>query len=294
MKKVLRLLCAACICVCALSSCDNENDNPTITQQVFPNFFASVTNMAEGVGAVYSNISYGVILNYTDMTADVQINGLRLPDGTSYPAMTLSQIPWTIDKSGWKVIKGSNLTPSVSGISPVFNNFEFRIYERILDSEVPNVYSPGVFASFSIDSKYRVISTMSTQTLYGETESTSASGKEFDTHAIEYVVSFNTETRMLNITMNNARFEQDMPMNLNIELRNIPVTFTNSGMNFDVDAIIPSIGGTPFAAFPISNLRGYYNPGEGLEFSFRCDPRTTTESYNVEVDCDFSMSRPSL
>ena len=46
------------------------------------------------------------------------------------------------------------------------------------------------------------------QLLYGSTESTSASGKKFETNVTEYITAFNVDTRTLKISMNNAKFEE--------------------------------------------------------------------------------------
>ncbi len=293
MKSVFRLLSVVIVCVFSLCSCGSDNNQDTITDQSFPNFFATVDDLSMGGTAVYTNVGYRVQLNYTAMTADIQISGLKLPDGTAFPTMTLSQIPWSIDQDGWKVIKGTSIAPAISGFAkvPLFTSFEFRIYDRVLDADGQSVYSPGVCVRYTIDGRFRVLSTCSPQLLLGETKSESASGKVFETDDVEYVVEYNTDTRLLNITMNNARFEHGMPMALNIELRNIDVNISGTSLKFDVPAITPSIGGTPFEAFPITNLRGSFNPASGLEFTFHCNPRTTDEAYDVEVECSYSGNR---
>lgn len=292
MKSILRLFSAALVCLLAFTSCSSDNDSDTVTQQSFPDFFASVEDLSSGAQAVYSNMGFSVELNYTKMTAVIKISGLRLPDGTSYPTMTLQDIPWSIDNSGWKVIKGTNLVPS-DAISPAlsFNSFEFKICERILDNDGQAFYSPGVCVRFTIDSKYRILSSYTPQQLYGTATSVSAAdNSSFSSTATEYIVKYNTDTRLLTIVMNNARFASTMPMALNIELRNIPVSVRGTAFEFNVDAITPYIGETPFEAFPITALNGSFDPGKGLDFTFHCAPRTTQDEYNTTVTADYSHS----
>lgn len=295
MKSIVRFLAVAALSLVALCSCGDNKNNETVTEQALPGFFAIVDDLSNNATAVYSGLSYSVRLNYDKMEATVQISGLKLPDGTSYPTMTLPGLTWNVDKQGWRVIKGSAVTPSITGFAttPLFTNFELKLYDRVFDFSGTPVYSPGACVRYTIDSRYRVLSTFSPQVLYGETESVSASGKEFETEGVEYVVSYNADTRKLAISMNNARFEQGMPMALNIDLKNIDVTVTGSSLEFNVPSITPSIGDIPFTAFPITNLRGSFAPGDGLKFSFRCAPRTTEETYDVTVDCGFN-DLPSL
>ena len=279
MKLYIKLLSLVAVMALSMTSCDKDNkDNPVITEQTFPSFYASVNDLSNGVSALYSNVSYLVYLNYSTMRAEVHISGLKLPDGTIYPTLKLTDIAWRIDSDQWKVISGKSLIPTVTGYDnlPMFSSFEMRIFERVLDNQGSAYYSPGVSVTYTLDSRYRVASANPQQLLYGSTESTSASGKKFETNVTEYITAFNVDTRTLKISMNNAKFEEGMPMSLNIDLSNIPVT-----------SITPSIGGTPFEAFPITDLKGYIDPATGLHFTFHCDPRTTVESYDVEVDCEF-------
>ena len=290
MKLYIKLLSLVAVMALSMTSCDKDNkDNPVITEQTFPSFYASVNDLSNGVSALYSNVSYLVYLNYSTMRAEVNISGLKLPDGTIYPTLKLTDIAWRIDSDQWKVISGKSLIPTVTGYDnlPMFSSFEMKIFERVLDNQGSAYYSPGVSVTYTLDSRYRVASANPQQLLYGSTESTSASGKKFETNVTEYITSFNVDTRTLKISMNNAKFEEGMPMSLNIDLSNIPVTFMGSQLHFDVDAITPSIGGTPFEAFPITDLKGYIDPATGLHFTFHCNPRTTVESYDVEVDCEF-------
>lgn len=290
MKTLTRVLSLAVIALMCLTSCDNNKNNDTVTEQSLPGFFAIVEDITSNATAVYSNVGYMVRLNYTNLTADVQISGLKLPDGTSYPTMSLTGLSWSSGNQGWKVIKGTNVQPSGVTNAPVFNSFQLSIYERIVEVSGGQSYEPGVCANFTVNSIYRVLSSYVPQALYGKTTSKAESGSLFESYATEYVVNFNTDTRLLNIQMNGARFDQNMPASFNIELRNIPVTVRGGALTFDVAAITPYINDTPFEAFPITELKGDFNPANGLDFTFICTPRTASGSYTVTVDTDYSLS----
>jgi len=79
MKLYIKLLSLVAVMALSMTSCDKDNkDNPVITEQTFPSFYASVNDLSNGVSALYSNVSYLVYLNYSTMRAEVHISGLKL------------------------------------------------------------------------------------------------------------------------------------------------------------------------------------------------------------------------
>lgn len=298
MKKYIAILSLALIALMGATSCNDKNEADTITRTDFTSFFANVQNISTGVDACYSNVGYSVYLNYTKLTADVTISGLRLPDGTQYPTMTINNLPWNIDANGCKVVQGSNITPTIGGFAnvPLIGNFTMNIFDRIIttDSGQP-AYSPGVCVKMLINDRFSVTSSYSPQTLFGTTASKSeTTGKTFTTGATSYQVKFNADTRRLTIMMNNARFAEEMTRGFNIELRDIPVTFRGTSLEFDVEAITPYIGDTPFEQFPITNLKGGFDMAKGLNFEFDCAPRTMPGSFEVDVKTSFSITAPDV
>ncbi|MBO4977883.1 MAG: hypothetical protein J6C67_04100 [Muribaculaceae bacterium] len=296
MKKYIAILSLALLAAVGMTSCSDKNEVDTITRTDFTNFFANVQNVSNGVDACYSNVGYSVLLNYSKLTADVTITGLRLPDGTQYPTMTLTNMPWNIDATGRKVINGTNVSPSMPGFAnvPLIGSFRMTIFDRILTSDNGQaVYSPGICVKMLIDSRYSVTSSFSPQQVFGTTTSKSdTDGSVFSTKATWYQVKFNADTRRLTIVMNNARFAQNMTRGFNIELRDMPVTFNGTSMEFDVAAITPYIGDTPFEQFPITDLKGKFDMAKGLEMEFDCTPRTMPGKFEVEVETSFSIVAP--
>mgnify|MGYP007103219148 CR=1 FL=1 len=291
MKYISRILSLAVLLTLLVSSCNTESDNPTVTEQSFPGFFANVHEMSTGATAVYNNISYKVTLNYDELTAEVQITGLKLPDGTTYPTMTLSGLRWGIDTNGWREITGAQIVPSIGGFSnaPTFTQFKFRIYERFVDSNGTSIYSPAVCATYIINGLYKVMSSFSPQMLYGTTVATDTeNNRTLETTNTPYSVTYNTDTRTMTINMGGVRFSTESSESYDIEVRNIPLTTYDDKLSFDVATIIPYLSGSPFEKYPFSNLKGNFNPAEGLTFSFDTTERTTNITYHVEVKCDFS------
>lgn len=291
MKKLLSLLCGVFVLVAA--SCGGSDEpNETVTSQTFPGLFAVVNDHASATTAYYTDLNYKLDLNYSNLTASLTITGLKLPDGSAYPTFKLTGLKWNLQSNGWKVIRGSQITPSISGVAnaPTFTSVEVRLFDRFVNDGFQNVYSPGVCFSYVIGSKYSVVSSFSPQQLFGTTESVAAgSTDKFTTEATSYQVKLNTETRTVSLTINNARFASAMKNGLNINLNNIPVTFIGTKAVFETASIIPTLGtdNTPMEGFPITNLRGEMDFADDFELQFDCTPRTAPGAYHVTADCDY-------
>lgn len=289
MKKILTLL-AAVLTLAVFTSCDKEKNEEHITAQQVPGCFASVKNIATGTEACYNGISYQIEINYTTLKATVVITGMKLPDGTAYPSMKFDNVPFTAN-GAMKVISAAEIAPVIPGFAsvPLVSNFELKLYDRMFNLDGQQVYNPGYGFKMTINSQYAVSSTYSPQILFGVTESKSTdTGATFTTDDSEYYLEFNPDTRRLKITINNARFAENMDRGLNIELREIPVTFRGTTLSFEVSDIIPFIGDTPFQAFPITDLSGTFDFATGMNLGFTCNPRTAPGAYEVKARTSYS------
>lgn len=268
-----------------LTSCSSSESNDLIVEQSMSNFFVYVTDLTAGTDAYYPQISYTLRLNYTKMTADVMIFNLHTPDGTNYPTLTLANMPWTMTQNQI-VVQGRDITPAGASIPAVFNSFNLTLSPRMLEENVP---APGVGITFTLNSRFAATSANPSQIAFGTTTTTDADGKEFEGTKTYYSFIFNTDTRRVNITMYNTSFVQQMPV-MNIELVNVPFVIDGASAKWDVESITPQIGGVPYGAFPISNLKGSFNFSKGLDMSFDCTPRNMG-NYHVEADCPITTSQ---
>ena len=269
MKKYLNYLSSLLLGCLLFASCNTETNNETITEQTLINAFAYVTNIADGTSIYTGNIGYKVRINYTKATADVTVAGLKLTDGTAFPQFTLADMKVVIDNKGWLVISGENMHPQVSGIASAIGieKFQMRLYQRYIGSN----YSPAFCTTMNIDHKYTIASSYLNQYCFGTTVSTPAKGDAFETKSTEYTFTFNIETRCVSIKMNNAQFIEKMPA-MNIELKNIPFTIQGDKAVFSIANIHPEQAGTPWAGFPITDLSGTVDFGNGFDLGFTCTP----------------------
>lgn len=287
MKKLLTAVCAA-LCLFAGTSCSDDDKNENYTEKVFSYTFAYVNDISSGAVAAYTNVAYKLTLYYGDNKASLAINGLRLPDGTNYPTMSLRNLRWKVVEGGWYEIEGTNLTPevAVSGEKPVFTTFKLRYLPRYLDKGLTP--SDGFVVRYTVDAKYSVTSAYAVQKLFGETVSTNvASGSEYKTLDTDYELNFNMDTRRLQINIKNARFMDRMPAGFNIVLKDIEFVINGTTASWNVASITPYIGGTPYENYKITNLKGSMDFGDEFELEFDCNPNKMG-NFHVEADCDYT------
>lgn len=77
--------------------------------------------------------------------------------------------------------------------------------------------------------------------------------------------------RCYNLLMPEIKFVPQMPW-LSIEVRGLEDTAQGEAIRFEIAETIPYFMGAPYDSFPISNLRGEYNPSaQSLVVDFDCN-----------------------
>lgn len=282
MKTIFRqALVAMAVCV-ALSSCDNGNGNSD-TEISYPlsGCFARIYDAETQTTSYIQNVNYVLLLNVTKATGDVTVTGLSVP-GTQYPAISLSGLTAAADK-GWTIVSKDRPAVAVSGFGtvPSFRDFSLRIFDRMIG----DAYVPGLKVSYVVDDRYSVFSAREGQIAIGTTVSTAPDGKTFTNEEAVLGLAFDTKTMKLEIQMSGAKFAENMPAQ-NITMSGIPFTMTSSGIaNFSMASLTPTIGSTPYPNYPITDLQGSYDFGQGLDLRFTCTLGPV--AYHVETSAQY-------
>ncbi|MCH5221694.1 MAG: hypothetical protein J1F05_05115 [Muribaculaceae bacterium] len=268
MKKIFTYFSAVALLLAA-NGCNSGSKGDNIVESAFNNCFAYVSD--GDAGQFIPSLGYQVRINYTARTADVAIIGLKTLDGTTYPTITLTNLPWTYnEQTNWLVVSGRNIKSEISGFSntPTFDSFTMRLNQRFIGSD----YVPGLSLEYSLNGN-TVSSSYPKQTCFGVTTSSSEMTGNFRTDETNYYVIFDVEKGTVNITMQSSRFIEQMPA-LDIELKDIPFTLDGRVASWSVDAITPTISDTPYEDFPITNLVGSFDFGGEYTMEFDCLPKT--------------------
>ncbi|MDE6277186.1 MAG: hypothetical protein K2M06_03675 [Muribaculaceae bacterium] len=278
MNKLFRtLLLGGAVCA-ALSSCTKSDSNDTVIQYPLAGCFAMVADLNDGNVSYYQGVNYETEINVTQATATMSMTGLELPSGVKYPAISLKNLKVGADQ-GWTAVSAATPAVSVPGFGsvPSFKDFDLHIYDRMIG----NLYVPGVMISYIVDGHYKVFSSREGQIVFGTTTSTGPDGNAFKNTEATIGLTFDTKTMKVMVELPGSQFASGMPAQ-NIVFKDVPFSMNVDGeASFEMAALTPFIGDTPYPQFPISDLKAVYNFKTGLTMNFTCT--IGPMPYKVEV-----------
>lgn len=279
----LMLLTPAVMTSC-LGSKDDDQMKVTTT---FSSFFNAITDMETGETVLYPGVSYTLETQMQAPKATLKIEGLKLPNGSSYPSLLFTDVPWKTNTRGWTEISLSNVQPEGVGgfmLTPTFSSLIFQTVSRYFS----NIYVPCVNIEYVVDG-YRVKSFSEQILEIGETEV-----RDLDDDGIYrpgdnnidpaiYLFTLSPTAKTATLTISGAKFHKDMPA-MNMRFSNIPFEVDEIGNivmmkeNIVPDMLtgtnISSATATPMPTFPITNFRATYDSYRGLWVSYICSPDT--------------------
>jgi len=299
MKKFIKstLLLIAVVLGLSMTACNSgTNDIDTVTEQSFQSCYVIVTDLTGADKlAVKQSVVIQLNLNWTKGLSEVNITGLAI-GGQTYPAVKIKDMQWGVQEDGWGsvVCKSPTMEASASGITPTVTDFRLRWLDRLDFAPYVGIYDPGCEFSFIVDGRYHVVGSRQPFVLAGKTKTTDDAGKIFETLKPVYTVGLDFTTNMATIVITKSQFVEDMPP-LTMKFSNIPFTIADGGTRFVLqsDALTPSISGTPYPDFPISELHADIIPGTGMVLSFKCNYRKA-KMYTVDVDVDYSNYQTAI
>lgn len=285
MKKIKFLLPLLAF-VGVTSACTSDSEpSDTIFNQTYNPCYSIATTGSEAPVVTSPVIVNLEQINITKGTVTVTLHNI-MANSTLYPEITLSNMKFSPDKESWGNV--SETTPTVTTPGVVVTDFKMRWINRsgLLDN--PNGNYPGLVYSFMLNSTTFVTGSTPKVVFAGTTTSTPEGGDAYTTNRPQYALSLDFANRKATIDVHHANFSAGMP-ELNMQFADIPFTIENMGKEIVLDnpSLIPSIGGTPYPSFPITELKGKFTPGTGFELQFICDFRGTP--YTVKTKTDYTL-----
>lgn len=296
MKKTnfLALVLSLAAALGALTSCNTGSSSDYITRQVLSNFI-NVTNDYTTTGDVVANtgVGYVIELNMTKAVANITIEGVKLPNGTTFGQLLLVNVPFTIKDGGWIEINQSMVVPVTSaGLqAPTMSSFVFRICDRMLASDL---YYPLFDIRYTMEG-YNLVSVPPSVINSGNTVVSAPGQATYSPDDEEvpplYGITFDVTNKKANLTIQGAKFASAMPA-LNMSFQDIPFEFLSNGTAvLKSDYLEPvlvtgSNSTTPMPNYPITNLTCTTDDMNNMSLQFTC----TIKSANDETSIPYSVS----
>ncbi|MDE6300437.1 MAG: hypothetical protein K2M19_01805 [Muribaculaceae bacterium] len=271
----------------ATTGCKKDSLDPdTITEQSLSECFVVVKDLNDPTAVqTVTSVNVKYYLNWTQAKCDAIISGLNV-FGTTLPAITLSDMKWTMDNKGWCEVEASRPTQSAGSIAnpPVVTDFEMDWLFRMELIEAANTYDPVGYFECDIDNRYHLVGARQPTFMGGITECSCAQLPTYSYDDAVYSIILDFKTMKATMSITGAKFNEHMPA-LDMQFAGIDFTYGEKQGSFvlSCDALTPSIGGSPMAGFPISNLKAEVYPGHQTEIYFECTPETMPMSFQVRA-----------
>lgn len=299
MKTIIKstLMLIAAVLGISMTSCNSDSDvKDTVTTQSLSSCYAVVSDLENGgKTSLCTSVVIKLTLNWTTGRAEAGITGLVIGNQT-YPQIVMKDIPWGFGDDNWgsAISATPTMETSASGITPAVTSFNLRWIDRMDFAPFVGTYDPGCSFSFIIDGRYHVIGSRQPFVFAGETTSSDPEGKTFSTLKPVYSVGLDFKTNMAIIAITNAQFVEGMP-HMTMRFTDIPFEIKDGGSRIvlETNSLIPSVGESPQANFPISDLRATITPGAGMTLNFVCDYRKV-KKYKVNANVDYTNYKDAI
>ncbi len=281
------MILAVCAAMPVLWSCSEGTvEEPAIEYEVTS--APSFTYVADGTenGVVFTGASYSIAFNDDKHTATIEMRNVRFAVNESGANYVLSDVPFRGDNSTKaRIISLDRVTPDKLN-SPVFTQLEIvALAKKEIDingDATKPVEAGGIAVSYIVDNRRSVVE-IPFRTVFEGTTSTvnTTNQKSFVSSKSVYIVDIDADKKKAVLRINDPSFDANMPSLGTMvfgstddaemqQFGSIDVVLTEGGFNLKCDRLIPSIAGTPYPRFEITNLKMTALPGGKSELSFNC------------------------
>lgn len=261
----------------ALAGCSDDEPTESIVVES-SSAMTLVTNMSTDTHVLNQGTSYKITFDDRRMKATVDILNLQY-DGGARVSYRFSNVSFTKNASSERIIDAGKITPD-NASAPVFKDMRITVSEiPSLDLEKPDDNTLAVqSASYSIDDKYKVLMIPSSLSFSGQTTTVNSTNQQsFVSDKSTYVVALDFTRMKAVLSIYNAAFDANMP-SLGVmvfgsddeKYGSIDMALTADGFKLSCDRLTPSIGGTPYPRFAVSNLNMNVVPGGKSQLKFDC------------------------
>ena len=295
MNKFKTILLAVAVAAMALTTSCLSNDDTDITDlERISSAISFTVDRITGQTVSEQITSMELTTNYTKLTMTLTVNNLKLPDGSTLPKATFTDIPLKSNDTGWLLSEASNVRPTAEGFAdemmPLFSSVRIGALNHV--DELQGQTIVGYERSVRLEiSNYVIYISQNSAWSTGTTHVTdqSAEGGSFTSKTPVYLVKLDTEKHTARIIVYDAVFAQAMEtLHLEIEFRDVPYTCAANGniRLVRTETFDPYHKDTPNPSFPISDLSCTWNVFSGIDIAFNCGAMGS--NYHVAADMPFN------
>lgn len=276
MKDVKSLfLCATLLaCGASLTSCGGDDDpEANLVDAITPSSFSYVVD-SDGIGRVFSGPTYRVTFDDDHKTAVVRMENVRWSDNMAASNYSYSDVDWKFNPDNKaRVIDASRVMPDAAG-APEITDMQITMYEPVeMDG---GLQLNGLSVSYTAAGEYEVTNIPYRTIFIGASETVDETDNtSFVTTEMNYIIDINPDRMTAVMKVEHASFAEEMPV-MDMEFAGLKVTPEEGGFRLSAEQLVPTIGGTPYPRFNVTNLAMRVDLQGQSELVFNC-----MENYKV-------------
>ncbi len=291
--KYLSSLLILAMSLCLFSCNDDETENKE-------SFTIKQTNKVSSVDTttIYS-AEYRYDINYTSGTMNIIASNVRFAPRMPAITFTMNNIPFTYTSNGIN-LSANNIVPVVQG----FENTEMGyVITNLSGRIVTSTATSGISVIITYIINYENVYNGETETysvtaypapmVFDQNSETAITGGRlpYSTTFSVYSVKLDETSNTAALYIYNAKFDEKMPVGMNIVFRGITAVPTSLGYELSCDSLIPAIVGetseTPAPNYEISDVSATIE-NDTIKLSFVCtitdENNSALGSYNVTAN----------
>ena len=269
--KFFQILTLLSLPVVMLTSCGNDDDNPSGNSFSLPVDAAGNTILSQNIstGAVEAlpGANYGLKGDLDNGVLTLTINDLQYDSQKN-------AISFTLPAARLSITQGSFSVDQAGDVSVALSNGAVTVSDLLIKFALQtNGTQKLVQLSYTIDHTYKITTVFNSNIFVGTTTTTdltSPETKPFTSQEPMYNVVLDRKNKTAQLQIAYAKFLPAMPSLGVMYFDKIPVEYTADGFTFSINEVVPSINNTPYPDFKVANVSGTVVAGKTLKLTFEC------------------------
>lgn len=279
--KFLKLLPLLFLTFTFASCSDNEGPQGNTSQVTIPSSinYISAYDLTDNTLEILPGADYGVLVNFDKITLQLFVNNLQFDSSERAVSFTLPELRMDYTKTGFKLAHKDAIQVEAGASTVTVSDFQVDFVLRADGSQ--NI----VAINFTIDNRYELTTLFTHNQFIGTTTSTDLAdpaNAPYSTQQSRYLVIIDNKSKTAELQIAYPKFLEAMPAERvgTMVFKNIPLTYTIDGFNFETASIVPEIKNVPFPDYTVSNVKCKVVAGKTMALSFDC----AKFNRNVTVD----------